>query len=104
MHFYGFLCSGEITVPLRTSYDPGAHFSQGDVAIDDPGKTTMVQINIKASKTNPFHHGIMVYVGKTGNELCPVAVITAYLAIRGTTTGPFFRFEDATPPHMTLFC
>ena len=97
MCFYGFLCSGEITVPSRTGYDPGAHLSQGDVAIDDPGKMTMVQIKIKASKTDPFHHGIMVYVEKTGNELCLVAAITAYLAIRGTTTGTFFLFEDSTP-------
>ena len=97
MCFYGFLRSREITLPSRTSYDPGAHLSQGDVAIDDPGKTTMVQIKIKASKTDPFRHGVMVYVGKTGNELCPVAAITAYLAIRGTTSGPFFLFEDGTP-------
>ena len=97
MCFYGFLCSGEITVPSRASYDPGAHLSQGDVAIDDPGKTTMVQIKIKASKIDPFRHGVMVYVGKTGNELCPMAAVTAYLAIRGTTSGPFFHFEDGTP-------
>ena len=55
----------------------------------------MVQIKIKASKTDPFHKGIMVYVGKTGNKLCPVAAITAYLW--GTTSGPFFLFEDGTP-------
>ena len=41
----------------------------------------------------------MVYVGKTGNELCLVAAIMAYLAIRGTTSGPFFLFEDGTPLH-----
>ena len=39
----------------------------------------------------------MVYVGKTSNELCLVAAITAYLAIQGTTSGPFFLFEDGTP-------
>ena len=57
----------------------------------------MVQIKIKPSKNNPFCHGVMVYVGKTGNELRPVAAITAYLAIRGTTSDPFFLFEDGTP-------
>ena len=57
----------------------------------------MVQIKIKASKTDPFRYGVMVYVGKTGNELCPEAAITAYLAIRGTTSGPFFLSEDGTP-------
>ena len=61
MCFYGCLCSGEITVPSRTSYK-GAHLSKGDVAIDDPGKTIIVQIKIRVSKSNPFHHGVMVYV------------------------------------------
>ena len=61
MCFYGFLCSGEITVPSRTSYK-GAHLSKGDVTIDDPGKTIIVQIKIRVSKSSPFHHGVMVYV------------------------------------------
>ena len=72
--------------------------SHGDVAIDDPGKTTMVHIRLKLQRPTPFVIALyMDYVGKTGNELCPVAAITAYLAIRGTTSGPFFFFEDGTP-------
>ena len=71
--------------------------SHGDVAIDDPGKTTMVHIRLKLQRPTPFVIALyMDYVGKTGNELCPVAAITAYLAIRGTS-GPFFFFEDGTP-------
>ena len=97
MCFYGFLRSGEVTVPSTAGYDPGAHLSHGDVAIDDPARTSLVQIRIKASKTDPFRKGVMVYVGKTGNELCPVAAITAYLATRRTMSGPFFCFEDGRP-------
>ena len=95
--FYGFLRSGKVTIPTLSSYDPGAHLSHGDTAIDDPQNTSVVQINIKASKTDPFRKGVMVYVGKTDNELCPVMALTAYLAIRGTRPGPFFCFRDGTP-------
>ena len=100
MCFYGFLCSGEITVPSRTSYK-GADLSKGDVAIDDPGKIIIVQIKIRVSKSDPFHHGVMVYVWKSGNELCPVAAITAFLWNPGTTSGLFFLFEELppSPPH-----
>ena len=39
----------------------------------------------------------MVYVGKTGNKLCLVAALTAYLATHGTMSGAFFRFRDGSP-------
>ena len=100
MCFYGFLCSGEITVPSRTSYK-GADLSKGDVAIDDPGKTIIVQIKIRVSKSDPFHHGVMVYVWKNGNKLCPVAAITAFLWNPGTTSGLFFLCEELPPPPHT---
>ena len=29
--------------------------------------------------------------------LCPVAVVLAYMAVRGPGSGPFFRFNDGTP-------
>ena len=60
-------------------YDPGAHLSHGDVAIDDPARTSLVQTKIKASNADPFQKGVTVYMGQTGNDLCLVAAITAYL-------------------------
>ena len=50
----------------------------------------MVQVRIKQSKTDLFRKGVLVYVGRTGGELCPVAAMTAHLAIRGRAPGPFF--------------
>ena len=38
--------------------------------------------------------GVYVFVGRTGNVLCPVEAITGYVDIR---LGPFFQFEDCTP-------
>ena len=63
-HFFGLLRSGEIVVPIATSYDPAAHLSFGDVTVDRMDVPTIAQITIKASKTDPFSKGISIYVGK----------------------------------------
>ncbi len=55
--FFGFLRSGEIYVPAVDRYDPGAHLSVGDVTLDDPHQPTLLQVTIKASKTDPFPQG-----------------------------------------------
>ncbi len=55
--FFGFLQSGEICVPSWESYDPGAHLSFGDVTLDSRHSPTMAQVT-KASKTDPFRHGV----------------------------------------------
>ena len=36
-------------------------------------------------------------MGKTGDYLCPVAAVTASLAIQGNSQGPMFQFKDRTP-------
>ena len=51
--FFGFLRSGEITVPADNGYDPGAHVSFTDVAIDDRSNPKLMRIRIKASKRTP---------------------------------------------------
>ncbi len=30
-------------------------------------------------------------IGRTGNELCPIAAVLSYIASRGSAPGPFFR-------------
>ena len=95
--FFGFLRSGEITVPSLRDFDPGAHLCVGDVTLDSRSAPQIAQLNIKASKTDPFRHGVSIFLGKTGNQLCPVAALAAYLAIRGSQSGPFFQFRDGHP-------
>ena len=63
----------------------------------------MVQVRIKQSKTDPFRKGVMVYLGSTGGELCPVAAVSAYLAVRGRAPGPFFVFEGGEPLSREVF-
>lgn len=36
-------------------------------------------------------------MGRTGNELCPVAAVLAYLVARGPGPGPLFQFQNGKP-------
>lgn len=97
MCFFGFLRSGEVTVESLKAYDPGCHLSVGDVALDSLTDPKVVQVRIKASKTDPFRKGVTIFLGRTGDELCPVAAVTAYLAVRGETPGAFFKWSSGVP-------
>lgn len=101
--FFGFLRSGEVTVPSMSEYDPEGHLSEGDVSLDSQSEPSVVRVHIKASKMDPFRKGVYVYLGKTGNELCPVVAVAAYLAVRDRQSGPFFRFASGTPLSRELF-
>ena len=35
--------------------------------------------------------------GETGEILCPVAALLAYLALRGALPGPLFQLQDRSP-------
>ena len=78
--FFGFFRAGEITVPTDMSFDAGAHLTFEDVAIDSKESPSVMEIRLKASKTDPYRKGINIYVGRTGNALCPILAMLAYLA------------------------
>ena len=65
-----------------------------DISVDSVASPTAMKIKIKASKTDPFQQGVDLFIGKTGNKLCPVAAMLAYLAKRGQKEGMLFHFED----------
>ena len=95
--FFGFMRSGELTIPSATSYDEGAHLSFNDVAVDCMHNPRILRVYLKASKTDPFRVGVHIYVGRTGNTLCPVIAVLHYMVARGRGSGPFFKFENGTP-------
>ena len=95
--FFSFLLSGEVMVPSAREYIPGGHLSEGDVTLDNVSAPTLVQVRIKASKTDPFRKGVVVYLGRTDKDLCPVGAVAAYLAVRGREPSPFFKFGKGTP-------
>jgi len=76
--FFGFLRSGEISVPSDNCYDPGAHLSLTDVAVDDLSNPSVLQVRIKASKTDPFRKGVDTFLGSTGDDICPISAMLAY--------------------------
>lgn len=93
--FFGFLRSGEFTVPDDGSFDPAQHLSFSDIAADNPANPRMLSIRIKQSKTDPFRMGVSIFVSRTDtSRLCPVAALLSYLALRGPGEGPLFRFKD----------
>ena len=95
--FFGFLRAGEAVAPDNTEFDPTQHLTYADIVVDSVSKPTYLQINIKQSKTDPFRLGVKVIVGRMGNELCPVAAVLSYMALRGPGSGPLFRFKNGKP-------
>jgi hypothetical protein len=95
--FFGFLRSGEATVPTLTGYDPGVHLSITDVAIDSREAPSMVSLRIKASKTDPFRAGVTIHLGRTDRDLCPVAALLSYIEVRGLQPGPLFIWRNGRP-------
>ena len=92
--FFGFLRVGEFTVPADDQYDESCHLSLSSISVDSRVNPQLLKIIIKQSKTDPFRKGVSVFLGATGENLCPVRGILPYLAIRGTHLGPLFIFED----------
>lgn len=95
--FFGFFRSGEITVPSESGYDKGAHLNFEDVTVDDLANPQVLQVRIKASKTDPFRTGVEVFVGRTRCSMCPVAAVLAYMVTRGAGPGPLFKFSNGKP-------
>ena len=95
--FFGFLRAGEFTTPSRSTYDPDAHLSLGDIAFDSHSAPSVVRLRIKQSKTDPFRQGVDVYVGATSACICPVEALLAYIAIRKADPGPLFIFQSGAP-------
>ena len=84
---------GEIT---EQSVAGGRGVTVKDVAVDDHESPSVIRIHLRRSKTDQFGRGVDIYLGATGDELCPVAALLAYLAVRGGEDGPLFRFRDCS--------
>lgn len=92
--FFGFLRTGEMTVPGDGSYDKACHLSREDIAVDNPANPGVIRITIKQSKTDPFRKGVDLFIGKTASDICPVKALLKYLVVRGRAQGPLFIYED----------
>ena len=95
--FFGFLRSAEFTAPSISEFDPSAHLSFNDIAIDNQSSPLLIRVHIKQSKTDPFRQGVFIYIGRSHADICPVQIITQYLAARGGINGPLFLHTDQSP-------
>ena len=88
--FLGLLHCSKFTVPLINDYDPTVHLSLQDIATDSHTALTVIRLTIKQSKTDPFHKGIQLFLGKTDHNVCSIAAVLPYLALRNSKPGPLF--------------
>lgn len=92
--FFGFLRSGEVTMPSEREYDHQSHLCFEDVRVDRHTAPSYIQVTLKASKTDPFRQGVVLYLGATGRELCPVAALLSFMVVRENSGGPLFTWRN----------
>ena len=64
LFFFGFLRSGEATVPTQSSYDAAVHLSISDVSLTSAADPEAIVVRIKASKTDPFRNGTSIFTSE----------------------------------------
>ncbi len=89
--FFGFFRLGEL---LEHSSQLRKEVSIQDVTVDNPEGPSMISIRLRKLKTDQFGRGVTICLGQTGQDICPVGSLLAYLAVRGSTTGPLFRWTS----------
>ena len=96
--FFGFMRSGELCIQDTTrGFDETSDLTFNDVAVDDFPNPSVIRIHLKTSKTDPFRQGAHIFLGRTRDELCPVAALLQWLVQRGNAPGPLFKFASGGP-------
>ena len=92
--FFGFFRLGEIVCSSENSFFEHKDLLLSDLAVDSHSHTSYIVVKVKQSKTDQFRKGAQVIIGKTDDDLCPVAALLQFVALRGPWHGPLFRFSD----------
>ena len=86
--FFGFMQSGELCIQDTTKgFDETTNLTFNDVAVDDYQNPSLLRIHLKTSKTDPFCKGTDIMLGRTNDELCPVAALLQWMVQRGNAPG-----------------
>ena len=59
--------------------------------------TSLIQVRLKQTKTDPFRKGVEVFLGLLYARICPVGALIDYIVVRSATQGPLFIFLSGTP-------
>ena len=92
--FFTFCRLGEMVVEREDAYEPNVHLS---FRVDNAKVPSVISLHLRHSKTEPTFKGVKVYIGRTGNDLCPVSALLHYLTARGNHPGPLFVCENGKP-------
>ena len=92
--YFGFMRAGEFTLDTRSA-QPSIY--REDVAVDSHHDPTLVRIRLHRAKTDPFGRGVDIFISRTNSNLCPVAAVLGYMAVRPQVEGPLLVHEDGSP-------
>ena len=104
--FFEFLRIGEITCnSVFSVFSPHYHLRWEDVCFTPKYSPTVVSLNLKASKTDPFRSGVTVTIGNCNSDLCPVSALFKYHQVTSphNNKGPLFQFENGKYLSRTAF-
>ena len=89
--FFGFLRVSEYTSSHVKSFDPAVTLCHSDLLIKSPN---VIDLRIKASKTDPFRVGSIIRLTRNYSTLCPVQALFDYVLCATRKSGPLFKFQD----------
>ena len=93
MAFYGFLRAGELCSKTVNSFDSATTLLWSDVTTT----ATALMLHIRASKTDPFHHGCTITIGDTATSTFPLNAVQSYRAIhQHRPSSPALTFQDSS--------
>ena len=92
--FFGFMRSGEMCGQETQTGDQTADLTYHDVAVDDIANPRRIQLHLKKSKTDVFRQGASIHIGRTDDDLCPVAALLSWMIRRGSQPGPLFTWAS----------
>ena len=91
---------GFIELMVSPGKDPSLVLALADISIDSRENPKLVQLHLRHSKTDQFGEGVTI---SNDSDLCPVAAVLAYIAVRPPTAGPLLRC-CAEAPESTGLC
>ena len=94
--FFAFLRCGEFTCDSWSSYSSSV-LSLEDVVFNSRVDPTVAHLTLRHSKTDIFGVGVTIHLGRTGDSLCPVSSLLAYLSRRPSSPGPLFLLQSGQP-------
>ena len=78
----------------ESSFDKHSDLAISDLALDNHTHPSFIVVKLKQSKTDQFRKGAQIVVGRTDNDICPVAALLHFISSRGTAEGPLFCFQN----------